>query len=373
MREEPFTGLLIKLQGYKHENPDRMFFSLSDTLYVLESGNDNRECIPDLFSKTEQFINLNCVDFGNKNSGPRIDDLIIKPIQGAFELNKNINLKDYVTLILDNRKLLDENVIKNNINDWFDIIFGVGQLPEKNTKESVNIFGKETYEQKTNLYQKLIKLEKKYNKIEDIIKRIVNKADLIISFGQTPYQIFNEKHPKNENHKLKKNKNKNKNKEEINDDDLENDLDLITHDKHIKVDTQPLFFEFNFSLGKIFLIDINRKLEIIQTNYYNDKENENGQFKLNKIGLFQLPHIKFFKKIKINEDSEYYYYINKQKYCFSSFDENDIVNNNESNDNYLSYYNKYMNSFNIKNKKEKKILKKIVLHLLLVDIWIIHL
>ena len=352
MREEPFTSLLIKLQGYKHENPDRMFFSLSDTLYVLESGNDNRECIPDLFSKTEQFINLNCADFGHKNSGPRIDDLIIKPSEGAFELNNNGNIKDYVTLIIGNRKLLDENVIKNNINDWFDIIFGVGQLPEKNTKESVNIFRKETYEQKTNLYQKLIKLEKKYNKIEDIIKRIVNKADLIISFGQTPYQIFTEKHPKNEDHKLRKNKNKNK--EEINDDDLENDLDLITHDKHIKVDTQPLFFEFNFSLGKIFLIDINRKLEIIQTNYYNDKENENGQFKLNKIGLFQLPHIKFFKKIKINEDSEYYYYINKQKYCFSSFDENDIVNNNESNDNYLSYYNKYMNSFNNKNKKEKK-------------------
>ena len=77
MREEPYTSLLVKLQGYKQENPDRMFFCLIDTLFVLECGSDNRECIPDIFCKIEQFINLNCSDFGCKNNGLRVDDFLI--------------------------------------------------------------------------------------------------------------------------------------------------------------------------------------------------------------------------------------------------------------------------------------------------------
>ena len=70
-------------------------------------------------------------------------------------------------------------------------------------KKSYNIFNKHTYEQKNNLYGKLIKLINKHMKEEEIIKKIQNKIDLIISFGQTPYQLFNEKHPKREN-KIKK-------------------------------------------------------------------------------------------------------------------------------------------------------------------------
>ena len=66
MREEPFNTLLVKLQGYKQENPDRMFYSLEEVLYVLNTGHDNREMIPALYYKIEPFINLNCVDFGYK-------------------------------------------------------------------------------------------------------------------------------------------------------------------------------------------------------------------------------------------------------------------------------------------------------------------
>ena len=35
MRQEPFTTLLIKLQGYKQEHPDRMFYSIIDTLLYI--------------------------------------------------------------------------------------------------------------------------------------------------------------------------------------------------------------------------------------------------------------------------------------------------------------------------------------------------
>ena len=358
MREEPFTTLLIKLQGYKHENPNRMFFSLGDTLFVLETGCDNRECIPDIFYKIEQFINLNCADYGCKNNGLRVDDFIINyntNINNELLINNNNkDINNYVKFIIENKLLLDGKIISNNINEWFDNLFGIGQLPEKNKKNSLNIFNKETYEQKTNLHEYFLKLHKKYKQQDDIIKKIEAKIDLIISFGQTPYQLFNEKHPKREN-KIKKNK-------EDNDfDDFESNLDNIIWEKNIKelTETQPLFFEINPSLGKIFLININRQLEIIDTNFYNNSLDAETNFKFKKYGLYQLYHIKFYDKKKIQDNSKYFHYIIKPKYSFSSFKEKDICNNNDlNNDEYISYYNLYINSFYNDNLKENTQNKK---------------
>ena len=356
MREEPFTTLLIKLQGNKQENPDRMFFSLSDTLFVLESGSDNRELIPDIFCKTEHFINLNCCDFGCKNCGLRVDDFLVSITDNInLLLNKNNNqneIKNYTKFIIDNRKLFDEKIIRNNINEWFDNVFGIGQLPDKNMKKCYNIFNKETYEQKTELNKKLTKLQNKYKNPDQIRKKIENKIDLIISFGQTPYQIFNEKHPKNEN-KIPK-QIQIENEEE---DDFESNLGKFMWYRNIKGQTQtlPLYFEINISLGKVFLIDINRKLEIIESNYYNDSVNNKGNFSFTKIGILQLSHIKFFEKIKINENSKNLFYIIKQKYSFSSFNKQNCLNNNENDDNdYISYYNSYINELNNENSKKGK-------------------
>ena len=351
MREEPFTTLLVKLQGYKQENPDRMFFSLIDTLFVLETGSDNREAIPDIFCKIEQFINLNCADFGKKNNGNKVDDFIIFKDRNTLFIddNNDNNINYYVEFIIENKKLLDNKKISSKINDWFDIIFGIGQLPEKNMKKCLNIFNKETYEQKTNLHEKLLKLQKKCKKEEDIIKKIENKIDLIISFGQTPYQLFNEKHPKNEKDK------KSKESIENDDDDFETFLENYVWEKNIKgyIETLPIFFEINPSLGKVFLIDKNRVLQIIDSNYYNSDEEFKKHFYLKSLVAYKLPHIKFFEKLKIQDISKNFYYINKPKYCFSSFNEKEISNNNELDDTgFSSYYNLYIN--NICNKQDSK-------------------
>ena len=355
MREEPYTSLLVKLQGYKQENPDRMFFSLIDTLFVLECGSDNRECIPDIFCKIEQFINLNCSDFGCKNNGLRVDDfLIYRDSNDLKSINiDNSEINNYVQFIIENKKLLDTKNISVHICDWFDIIFGVNQLPEKNMKKSYNIFNKHTYEQKNNLYGKLIKLINKHMKEEEIIKKIQNKIDLIISFGQTPYQLFNEKHPKNEHKKQKKEKVQHD--DEDDEDDFESNLDNIVWEKNIKgvTDIQPLFFELNISLGKIFLINSKRELEIIDSNYYDFNGDSKSHFKFNKNGVYQLFHIKFFEKVKIQDNSKYLYHIINPKYSFSSFDDGEIINNSDSNHNeYISYYNSYLS--NLKSKRKKK-------------------
>ena len=397
MREEPFSTILVKLQGYKKENADRMFHSLDEVLCVLSTGHDNREMIPDLFYKIEHYINLNCADFGMKNKNVRVDDFIVNENKQKKQLNNKEEIYQYVKFILDNRKLLDDKKISFNINDWIDNIFGVGQLPEKNTKKTLNIFYRETYEQKTNLYNKLIKFKdknKKNKKIEDLIHKITNKIDLIISFGQTPYQLFIDKHPKY-------------GKKTLNGEgDFEYDLIMGVWDKNIKTNIDmelPLFFIINEELGKVFLIDKKRQLDIIDNmSLFDQKGNEKYQFK--RYGRINLSHIKFLDKIYVQNDSIYYIY--KQKYCISSFNENNDfyfnqinipkesdnkpkkvskdgdkidssfrslsfdkidesenykINYNDCKDNdYISYYNLYVNKLNFQElKKESKKTKKI--------------
>ena len=349
MREEPFTTLLIKLQGYNHENPDRMFFSIADTLSIMDGGKENRECIPDLFCKTEQFINLNCADFGKKSCGRRVDDLSLYLNEANYPNNRFFEMHNYVNFIIEYKKLLEGSIVSNNINDWIDIIFGIGQLPENNTKKCLNIFNKQSYEQKTNLHEKILRLQKKNKQQDDIIKKISSIIDFIISFGQTPYQLFNGKHPAKEK---RKKKNIDTENDEEDEEDFESKFTNIFWEKSIKgnTDTLPIFFEINQSIGKVFFIDINRKLEIIDSNYYNIIENPKKHFNFSKLGTLELSHIKFFEKIKIQDNSNYFYYIIKPNYSFSSFKERD--NNSCNNNEYISYYNSYIN--NLVKQESKK-------------------
>ena len=352
MRQEPFTTLLIKLQGYKQEHPDRMFYSIIDTLLILESGHDNRECIPDIFSKIEQFINLNCVNFGEKNSGIIVDDFNIyisnynKKSDGKELLNyNNYSISDYVNFIIQENIYLNSRKIAYEIIQWFDLVFGVRQFPEKNRKESLNIFNEESYEQRTNLSQMLEDLINKSSNFIDIISQVGSKIDLIISFGQTPSQIFKNKHS---TFKVKKIKEKEENEDF--DGGFEQELEAILWQKNkIIINGQSIFFEIYPSLGKIFIIDIYRKLQIISTNFYDSDANE---YKDGYFAETQLSHIKFFDKKKINN---YHYFIKKQRYCISPF--RDKIPFDKNSDTSLRlYYNTLFakNEENIQQKSQKE-------------------
>ena len=360
MRQEPFTTLLIKLQGYKQENPDRMFYSIIDTLYILEQGHDNRECIPDVICKAEQFINLNCVNFGKKSSGIRVDDFNIYIYDENKESDKNIllncnnySISDYVNFIFQENIYLNSKKIANDLIHWFDLIFGVGQLPLKNRKESCNIFNEESYEQRTNLNKLLLDLKKNESDLSDVINQVGNKIDMMISFGQTPSQILFEKHPIfNEKKKIKEKEDREE-RDEF-DGGFEQEIEEILWPKYFKkiINIQPVFFEIFPLLGKIFIIDIKRKLEIMSTNFFDSDATE---FKEGNFAQIQLSHIKFFDKVKIKN---YYYFVTKQKYCLSPF--NDKIPFDENTDNSLHlYYNTIIDKTNIettdnKNKKNQK-------------------
>lgn len=372
MRNEPFSGLLIKLQNYCQENPNRMFNCIQDTLATLDTGNDNRELLPEFFSKIDQFFNYNCVNLGKRVSKKIVDDAYISrdKIRSPFNLISNV-----VDFIIEHKKLLNSEIISLLIGDWIDNIFGFSQLPEEEDRPlTCNIYVKSSYEQKTNLKNKLKKYispDYKKRKLtpEKIVKIICDKINMIICLGQTPYQIFNEKHPernKEDNRKIEEkeeeiiDKDKN-NKNYIHENDLGEDfllgeddvqsliINFIRPKKTISnIEVEGLYFEINPFINKVFILSRKREILILNSKLY-DRKGEN-YFNVNQEQKIELPHIKYFEKIKNEYIKDYYIY--KQKYCFSSFIK-------ESNDkNYYFYYNKYVNELIEENElllnKDKK-------------------
>ena len=59
MRSSPFLENLIILQNFMLEAADRMFCSLNDTESIIRNLFDNREMIPEFYSKIEFYLNLN--------------------------------------------------------------------------------------------------------------------------------------------------------------------------------------------------------------------------------------------------------------------------------------------------------------------------
>ena len=323
MRLEPFTTLLVELQNYCQESPDRMMQDLKDTIKIINSGNDNRELIPEFYSKIDFFINVNCVYFGRKKNKQIVDDLNKMFENNNIDENYNI-ISIYVKFIIEHQKLLNSKTIAININSWIDNIFGVGQLPKKKRESSFNVFGKTSYEEETNLHKKLDRLFDKGYDCTKIKKKLANKINLIISFGQTPQQIIQEKHLER-NINIKE-KNSTAEEEDPNNYGLQEDYlgddfvsnFIINHSKcdniEKSVKISGIFFDINPSIGKIFIISESCEIAIFNSNFYDYIEA--NYYNLIEIGNFQMPYICFFDKLKNGNNN---YYIYNIKYSFSSF------------------------------------------------------
>ena len=367
MRNEPFSTLLVKLQNYTQENPNRMFLSIQNCVLTLDSGNDNRELLPEFFSKIEHFINLNCINFGEKISKKLVDDAYIsdEKISSKFNLISN-----KINFIIEHRILLDSESIAMLIGDWIDNNFGANQLPDEEDRPlSCNIYPKSTYEQKNDLKKKLIKYRSpEYTKSkltpEKIIKKITDKINMIICFGQTPYQLFKEKHPKRkkeeikmfqepEENKIIENENqKYLEKKELGEDYLLGNDDVesliinyIRPEKTtLEIKVKGLYFEVNPSLDKVFILSKKREILILETKLYDRKGENSYGFETDE--KIDMPYFKFFEKV--NNDYIKNYYILKQKYCFSSFYKEE---NKKSP--YIYYYNNFVNDLLGTKKKDK--------------------
>ena len=198
MRINPFTNNMIKFQSNKFDIPERQFADIKQTIYLCQRNNNNRELIPELFTIPEIYLNLNYNDFGKRTDSIRVHNITFGPYaKNPFEF----------CYLLKN--LLNNNIeINNNINKWFDFVFGVNQIENyiSNKNNNMSIQNQKQYKllRKFNSYcygqyynyKKMLLEGKKYNKTdEELFSEIKSSLTISINFGQTPFQIFSEVHP----------------------------------------------------------------------------------------------------------------------------------------------------------------------------------
>ena len=195
IRMNPYGQNTVRFQNYKIESADRILNSYNEIEEILKQDSDNRELIPDFFCYFDFLCNLNCFNLGIKENGEMIDDLQIQDIFKSKYINK---ASSYVYSLYKVKKLLNSTFICKEIYKWVDIIFGKKQLPDQHeeAEKSCNIYGKITYEQKTNFEKKLEKyqklIEEKKADLKTSITKIKNKIGISMNFGMTPKQILKE-------------------------------------------------------------------------------------------------------------------------------------------------------------------------------------
>ena len=355
MRIEPFTSLLVELQNYSQEDPNRLLLRLKDTITIINTGYDNRELVPEMYSKIDFFININCAFFGFKKSSELVDD--ISNMWETENAQKNNMLTIYSEFILAHRKLLNSNIISSRINIWIDNIFGYNQIPSaKKIENSINIFPKSSYEQYVDLHKKLEKLLTKYEgKNDKILRKFINKINVITSFGQCPYQIFTEKHKSRES--PKENDAKLEEVEEVNNYGMQSTYlgkdfidtyiieELKNDNTSLNINPAGIYFEVAPLIDKIFILTDSNKLTIIDTNFYCLSSPKKYNWVI--FNEIELSSIYLFDKIQTAKNNNYYIY--NIKYAFSSFHSD--INNSSLN----LYANEYLNSmqYNYENKYEK--------------------
>ena len=181
VRTNPFTNNQINLQVNKFDNPMRQFSSIDEILKILKHTSQPREVIPEFYLSTEFYYNYNCNFYGITDDGELIDNLN----------NKN-GFNSPLEFILHNLLLLETPDVKKEINYFFDNIYGVGQM---GGIDAYNTYDKYSYQEMFDLRGKIEKYKKQKLNYRTIKQKIISKCNKIISFGQTPFKLLEDKHP----------------------------------------------------------------------------------------------------------------------------------------------------------------------------------
>ena len=181
IRINPFTDNQITLQVNKFDVPDRQFNSLDEIQKILYTTKQPREVIPEFFMSTEFFYNYNCNYFGVKNN----TNILVNNL-----VNKT-GFKTPLEYILNNEVLLESPKFKSQINFFIDNVFGVGQM---GGCDKCNTYDKYSYQEMIDLNQKIRKFKEEKLTYEVIKNKIASKSNKIISFGQTPFKLFEDVH-----------------------------------------------------------------------------------------------------------------------------------------------------------------------------------
>ena len=307
----PFCFSRIEIQGKNFDDPNRLFNDMINSFFLsISQKTDLRELIPEIFCVPELFYNYNNLNFGevlseNNDKKERIMDVKMPKwcISEKKELGYNF-IKKY-------REILESPKISENINLWFDIIFGSKQKGEE-ARKIHNLFLKESYEN----------FEEEFEKSDDKMYEC-----RLIEFGVTPNKIFKS------NCEKKKIENVSK---------LSNQLTI----NYINFEKKSINLKFQ-TLKYYSFIDC-----------FNDKEK-------NKLYLNNGEEITFFK-IKINKNNnELDYILEQESKVINLLNLNSLVSKNikkftyilYNKFNYIAFGNLYAGQIiiqKIKLKKDKK-------------------
>lgn len=119
VRIEPFTQHFLRLQGGHFDLADRMFHSIGDAWLSASKHNmaDLKELIPEFFYLPEFLVNSNRYDFGCKQNGTRLNDVILP----------NWAKDDPREFIRVHRAALESDYVSAHLHEWIDLIFGYKQ------------------------------------------------------------------------------------------------------------------------------------------------------------------------------------------------------------------------------------------------------
>lgn len=122
---------------------DRMFHSIEEAWLSAAQNNmaDVRELIPEFFYLPEFLVNSNRFDFGSKQNGVQVNDVVLPPWA------KN-DPKEFIRL---NRLALESDYVSANLHNWIDLIFGFKQSGNA-AIDSVNVFHHLFYEGNVDIY-----------------------------------------------------------------------------------------------------------------------------------------------------------------------------------------------------------------------------
>ncbi|KAJ5071714.1 beige/beach-related [Anaeramoeba ignava] len=173
IRLEPFTGLHVYLQGGKFDQADRVFNSIAEAWNICQtSTSDVKELIPEFYYLPEFLSNKNKYNLGKRQrSQIQIGDCLLPPWAKTPE--------EFIRI---QKEALESEFVSQNIDKWIDLIFGYKQRGKKAIK-AFNMFYYLTYENSINFENINSSNEKKSIELQ------------IEHFGQTPSQIFRQKHP----------------------------------------------------------------------------------------------------------------------------------------------------------------------------------
>ncbi|XP_076442605.1 lysosomal-trafficking regulator-like isoform X2 [Babylonia areolata] len=173
VRLPPFTRMFLAYQDRSFDIPDRTFHSIRTSwrLSSFESSTDVKELIPEFFFLPEFFTNSEGFDFGSRQNGEVVDDVMLPPwCRGDPRL-----------FVLIHRQALESAVATSMLHHWLDLVFGFKQTGDEAVK-AINVFHPSTY------------FGMDVSSVSDPLKRQA-LLTMIRTYGQTPKQLFTNPHP----------------------------------------------------------------------------------------------------------------------------------------------------------------------------------